>query len=276
MWQYTGEGAEEEGATAVVAAEEEVESPTVMQKVAPTLELKLESAQISSEMPSPMELNLDVTADVSQDEVGDGEERKSAKKKKKKKKFVVRQRERLEGGEVGSPSVPFYLAASGNMTPKQQKQMEDLLLGGSGADPKDGGGVVNPMHRPKGSIEKKKQRGERKKAGSPLARMKPPAAAPPAEAKQEEREESKTGDVKEEEEEEIKSDAGGDGGGNVHGAPPMAPALMRTGSPGFVSPPLGLPPLSQMASATRKKPLPPITKVMSKKMEDVEIEEVKE
>ena len=91
------------------------------------------------------------------------------KKKKKKKKFVVRAK--VDSPAESGPPIPFYLAqtTSALMTPKQQRQMEDLLLGGgdtntNGAEPKD---IVNPLHssgegQGRKSVEKRRQRAEEK------------------------------------------------------------------------------------------------------------------
>ena len=109
----------------------------------------------------------DNTADTIDEKIP-GKERGSVKKKrkKKKKKFVVRAKAESPT-EGGQPPIPFYLAqtTSSLMTPKQQRQMEDLLLGGNanGSEPKD---VVNPLHgagQSKRSVEKKRQRAEGKR-----------------------------------------------------------------------------------------------------------------
>ena len=182
VWQYTGEEGESEAKAETTGETKEEGAPntgqTVLQKVSPKKAEKpvlqrLESAAMPQpELPSPMMLSLDVNAESdvppgastvnTLESEGGGEggspTGKRVKKKKKKKKFVVRQRERLDGDAAVAP-VPFYLAAgAGNMTPKQQRQMEDLLLGEI-SEPKD---VTNPMHsRGKSSIEKKKQREKR-------------------------------------------------------------------------------------------------------------------
>ncbi|GMH68588.1 hypothetical protein TL16_g04965 [Triparma laevis f. inornata] len=191
------------------------------------------------------------------------------KKKKKKKKFVVRAKaETPKEGEPPSSAIPFFLAQTTShlMTPKQQRQMEDILLGSSAAQPKTKSDTVNPLHAGGGgggggsklerrSVEKKRQRAEEKRRREEGGRKEGEVERTPVvelvNAPSESKDEG-AGMVVEEIDEKAE--------GGVPPAPITSPGGTFMMSPMHITPPTGLPSLAQMQK--KANPLPPIGGLM--------------
>ncbi|GMI46078.1 hypothetical protein TrCOL_g2506 [Triparma columacea] len=252
QWVYKGEEEHKEGGEDEGEEKREEGGPAAALKSA-------EDADDDDEMGGPLTLKIvDVTdqeiAEIAQTslvvEQPTGDEQqpspspssKKKKKKKKKKKFVVRAK-----SSPPPPSVPFYLTES--MTPKQRRQMEDMLLGGEGVATTAEADVKNPLLKGgaggagRRSAEKKKQRmvqmaqakGAKKSSSGRETKQEAEGEAPPVAEEKNNDEEAST-----------KPPAF---------PPPMAPSPAPT-SPAIL-PPTGLPSLRTM-QARRKSSLPPI------------------